>query len=278
MGHDTARGGLVIEAGDTYVALGSSFAAGPGIEPILDKGAARSGRNYAHLVADALSLRLVDVTSSGATTAEILSDRQKTRGGRLSPQIQAVTGDTKLVTVTAGGNDIGYIGSLIKGSAVHAALGGLRFLPTRLTDLVRHRVDFRAPQHGFDAVTDSLVRVVDAVRARAPEAGVVLVDYLTVLGPGAHKGPEMPLDPDAVTQVTATADGLAGAFARAAERSGADLVAASAASAGHGVGADEPWVSGFRLRHLFGSVPYHPTAAGMSAVAELVVRAVSTTD
>jgi lysophospholipase L1-like esterase len=278
MGDDTARGGLVIEAGSTYVALGSSFAAGPGIEPILDKGAARSGRNYAHQVAAALSLRLVDVTSAGATTAEILFERQKTRRGHVPPQIQAVTGDTKLVTVTAGGNDIGYIGSLIKGSTVNAAVGGLRFLPSPLTDRLRHLVDFRAPHQGFDTVADSLVRVVEAVRARAPEARVVLVDYLTVLGTGARTGPAMPLGPDAVAQVTATADGLAEAFARAAERSGADLVTASSASVEHGVGSDEPWVTGFRLRHLFGSVPYHPTAAGMSAVAALVLGAASKSD
>ena len=44
------------------VALGSSFAAGPGVEPVLDRSAMRSGRNYAHLVADALGAVLVDAT------------------------------------------------------------------------------------------------------------------------------------------------------------------------------------------------------------------------
>lgn len=62
----------VISPGSTYVALGSSFAAGPGIKPVLHKAAQRSGRNYAHLVAEALELHLVDVTYSGATTAHIL--------------------------------------------------------------------------------------------------------------------------------------------------------------------------------------------------------------
>jgi hypothetical protein len=33
----------MIEAGNTYVALGSSFAAGPGIEPIVDVGARMNG-------------------------------------------------------------------------------------------------------------------------------------------------------------------------------------------------------------------------------------------
>jgi hypothetical protein len=48
-----------------YVALGSSMAAGPGIRPRAPGApwpAFRSARNYAHLVADALGLDLVDVT------------------------------------------------------------------------------------------------------------------------------------------------------------------------------------------------------------------------
>jgi len=37
-----------------YVALGSSFASGPGVEPVLDAGCARSGDNHPRLVADRL--------------------------------------------------------------------------------------------------------------------------------------------------------------------------------------------------------------------------------
>src|SRR6185437_2428964 len=35
-----------------YAALGSSFAAGPGISPIIDQPAIRSGRNYPHVLAE----------------------------------------------------------------------------------------------------------------------------------------------------------------------------------------------------------------------------------
>jgi hypothetical protein len=44
------------------IALGSSFAAGPGIEPIEDTNAMRSSRNYAHLLADRLGANLVDLS------------------------------------------------------------------------------------------------------------------------------------------------------------------------------------------------------------------------
>jgi lysophospholipase L1-like esterase len=266
--HQWYHNDRMVEAGSTYVALGSSFAAGPGIEPIVDAGAARSGRNYAHQVAEALSLRLVDVTSSGATTQDILSARQRTRRGRVPPQIDAAMADAKLVTITVGGNDLGYIGSLIRGSLVSVVLAGVRIVPARLADRWRDRVDYGGSAQRCAEVADSLVAVVNAVRAEAPAARVVLVDYLTVLDADAHAGPDMPLRPADVQRVRATAMGLAAAFTSAAAVSGADLVLASAASSGHGVGSAQPWVTGFRLRRV---VPYHPTPAGMSAVADLVV-------
>jgi hypothetical protein len=62
-------------AGSRYVAMGSSFAAGPGIAPRASASPRRAGRssgNYAHLVARALGLDLRDMTYSGATTNDIL--------------------------------------------------------------------------------------------------------------------------------------------------------------------------------------------------------------
>ena len=91
-----------------YVALGSSVAAGPGIRPSADGApfrAGRSARNYPHLVAERLGLDLVDVTYSGATTANVLTDPQN----GAPPQADALDGSEDLVTVTIGGNDAGYV-------------------------------------------------------------------------------------------------------------------------------------------------------------------------
>lgn len=95
-----------------YVALGSSMAAGPGIWPPVIGGpimAQRSARNYPHLVAKELGLTLVDSTYSGATTAHVLRDRQY----GTPPQIDALDGSETLVTVTIGGNDVGYVPMLM---------------------------------------------------------------------------------------------------------------------------------------------------------------------
>jgi lysophospholipase L1-like esterase len=262
----------VIEAGSTYVALGSSFAAGPGIAPQVDKPARRSNRNYPHQVAEALSLHLVDVTCSGATTANILAEPQRARRTTMRPQIQAVTPDTRLVTITIGGNDLGYIGALVRGSLLGTVSRVVRVMSDRLADRIRDRVDHTVTPAQVATVTASLAEVVTAVRERAPQARVVLVDYLTVLGDDSREGARMPLPPEQVRQVVTTAHQLAEAFAQAAALSGADLVEASAAGTAHGVGSAEPWVTGFEFG---GKVPYHPNLAGMTAVADLVVRKVS---
>ena len=67
--------------------------------------AGRSARNYPHLVAERLGLELVDVTYSGATTAHVLADSQP----GAPPQIEALDGSEDLVTITIGGNDVGYV-------------------------------------------------------------------------------------------------------------------------------------------------------------------------
>ena len=59
----------------------------------------------------------MDVTFSGATTAHVLADRQ--RGA--PPQIDALDGSEALVTVTIGGNDVGYIPLLMAASLPRVA-------------------------------------------------------------------------------------------------------------------------------------------------------------
>lgn len=254
----------MISPGSRYVSLGSSFAAGPGIKPRLDKASGRSGRNYAHLVAEALELDLHDVTYSGATTANLLSEPQD----GTPPQIDAVGPETKLVTVTAGGNDLDYIGTFIRGSMMNTLARPVGLVAKRLGNRIRARVSYLKDQASYDAAADSLVEVVTRIRERAPDSRILLVDYLTVAGPATRPRLDVPLNEEQLPSVVMMAEGLAAAFATAAERSGAELIAASAASLDHAVGSAEPWTTGFSLR----GAPYHPNEAGMKAVADLIVN------
>lgn len=248
-----------------YVALGSSMAAGPGIgpratgSPVL---AMRSARNYAHLTAARLGLDLVDVTFSGATTAHILSERQH----GASPQIEALDGSEALVTVTIGGNDVGYVPLLSV-----AALPGLLRRMTPVGDLF----DPEARDAALAAVHDSLVRVGTAIRARAPRARVLFVDYLTLLPPADTASPPLPAELFALGH--RLADGLERATAAAAAETGCDVVRAGAASRDHHPWSREPWTTKPSWIVLplpgRGPAPLHPNAAGMRAVADLVVAA-----
>jgi lysophospholipase L1-like esterase len=248
-----------------YVALGSSMAAGPGIRPRAagaPRWSGRSARNYPHLLAERLSLELVDVTFSGATTAHVLADHQHGR----PPQLTALDGSEDLVTVTIGGNDVGYVPLLMAASLPSAArrvplLGGL------ISELLDRDTRDRALADAFD----SLCAVGTALRRRAPGARVFFVDYLTILPPAGAPAPPLPQpDADLGRHVAATLERLT---AEAAAATGCGVVGAAAASRDHHAWSAEPWTTRparFGVPLPGRPAPLHPNGAGMRAVAELV--------
>lgn len=262
----------MIESGARYVAMGSSFAAGPGLKPRADGSPRRAGRsaaNYAHLIAQRLGLDLTDVTYSGATTGDVL----QARADGWPAQVDAVTAGTTLVTITCGGNDIGYLPRLTLAS-----------LPRPLPALppVRRRVDSyadpRLTDERFDALRENLAAIAAEVRRRAPGCRLVFVDYLTIVPPnpagsapvgGAPAIPTGALPADVAEWGRQVSRRLAEVTQTAAADAGCDYAPASAASAGHHAWAAVPWTRRFHLS-LRGGAPYHPNAAGMSAVADLV--------
>lgn len=250
---------------ERYVALGSSMAAGPGIAPRDRTAPLRAGRsavNYPHLVAARLGLDLVDVTYSGATTAHVLTDSQNGE----PPQVDALDGSESLVTVTIGGNDVGYI-PLLTAAALPDALRSVPVLGGRLRELL----DPAARDLALVDVGGSLQRVAGEIRARAPKARVLFVDYLTVLPPADRAAsPLSGLDAALGRRVAATLERLT---AEAARANGCGLVAASEASRDHHAWSADPWTtrpSRFGLPIPGRPVPAHPNAAGMRAVAALV--------
>jgi lysophospholipase L1-like esterase len=253
-----------------YVALGSSMAAGPGIPPRSKDAPWRAGRsaaNYPHLVAQRLGLDLVDVTYSGATTAHVLTDRQH----NVPPQAGVLDGSEALVTVTIGGNDVGYVPMLTAASLPRTA----RSLPL-LGGLLRELLDPTERDRALVQLDDSLKEVGRMIRRRAPKARVLFVDYLTLLPPAGQ--PTAPLsDVDAALgrHVAATLERLTG---EAAAATGCEVVRAAEASREHHAWSAEPWTTkptriGVPLPGR--AAPLHPNAAGMRAVAGLVVERAS---
>ncbi|WP_406150019.1 ricin-type beta-trefoil lectin domain protein [Streptomyces sp. NBC_01012] len=258
----TATADSTADTGLAYVAMGSSFAAGPGIPPVQSgSGAAscsRSANNYPSVIARDTGARLTDVSCSGATTANILTDSQ---GGQ-APQISAVTADTRLVTVTIGGNDVDYLGSINVYSCLTS--GG--------SDC--GTVDQDAINKNFDTLTGRLENVVNAVHATAPQAQVLLVSYFTLL-PDSGVCTGVPLTADQAAFERSIGTRLADATSTAAQATGATLVDLAGASHGHDACSSSPWVETYTP--ATGRATYHPNEAGMNAAAGLVETSLAAT-
>ena len=250
-----------------YVALGSSMAAGPGIRPKAagaPAGAGRSAVNYAHLVAARLGHDLVDVTFSGATTAHVLTDGQRSA----PPQVAALSGAEDLVTVTIGGNDVGYVPMLIAAGLPR----WVRSLPV-LGAAIRGQLDADARDAALRGVGASLHAVGTELKRRAPHARVMFVDYLTLLPPAGV--PAHPYSEQHLEMGRHVADTLERLTEEAANDTGCDLVRASAASREHHAWSERPWTSRFALPLPGRVAPLHPNADGMRAVADLIVDQLS---
>jgi lysophospholipase L1-like esterase len=241
------------------------MAAGPGIRPRAagaPRWSGRSARNYAHLIARRYHHDLVDVTFSGATTEHVLTERQH----GAPPQIAALDGTERLVTVTIGGNDVGYI-PLLMAAALPRSLRHLPLLGGRISELL----DRRARDRALDAVFESLCAVGRALRQRSARARIFFVDYLTVLPPpGVPAAPLSATDADLGRHVAATLETMT---ADAATATGCELIRAGAAGREHHAWSAEPWTT---LPARLGipvpcrPAPLHPNAAGMRAVADLI--------
>lgn len=247
-----------------YVALGSSMAAGPGIRPSADGApfrAGRSARNYAHLVAQKLGLDLVDVTYSGATTANVLTERQN----GTPPQVEALDGTEELVTVTIGGNDVGYVPMLMAAGMPRFARS-VPLLGGRLRDLLDPTLRDRA----LVDVAESLKEVGRTVRQRSPRAKVLFVDYLTLLPPAGTAAPPLSgVDAALGRRVADTLERLTG---EAAADTGCEWVRVADASREHHAWSAEPWTTKPGLPLPGRTAPLHPNADGMREVADLVVE------
>lgn len=254
--------------GSEYVALGSSYAAGPGLgdrAPGSPRFAARSTHNYAHLLAARLKLQLTDVSFSGATVAQILG---KEKGASATPQLEAVGGNTRLVTLTGGGNDVGYIGYLAAASLpwlVRTITGGNK----RLSELTSE-AEFERKAEGL---ADNLMQLFEQIRIRAPRAIIVVTDYLALLPPdGTLSAP--PLRREDAERGSRYWKHVNLALRQATARAGALFADVSIASAPHHAWSADPWTERFVL---FGgkAAAYHPTRVGMAQVADAIEAALA---
>ena len=172
-----------------YVALGSSFAAGPAIpEAVPGQSCGRSTANYAHLVAAQLGLDLTEASCIGATIDNVTTTVQEMN----PPQLEAVTSDTSIITITIGGNDVSYSASLttcgldgMNGTSCLEASGG------GASDVDSFAIDSRLEQE-----ESKLVATLGQLKQAAPAARIYLVGYPLILPePAVASPPDVLLQP-----------------------------------------------------------------------------------
>lgn len=243
-------------AGSTYVAMGSSFAAGPGVTTSADdppNRCTRSNDNYAHQLARRHGLKLVDVSCSGAATEHILGPWNE-----LKAQLDAVDADTKLVTITIGGNDVRYTSGL--GAEACQTSGGSSCPPPAAL-----------PTGGeWTGLEQRLTRIAEEVRRRSPSTQLVFVDYTTVLPPEGTCA-ALSITADQAESSRRINDRVVAITAKVAKATGSGLIAASALTAAHNACSPAPWANGYPPAK---GAAFHPRLEAHTAIAEALDKAI----
>ncbi|MBH0779498.1 SGNH/GDSL hydrolase family protein [Nocardia bovistercoris] len=267
-------GGAVGESRESavveYVALGDSRSAAP--DRVVGAGAdgcGRSATGYPVRVAAAIHPNsFVDVTCSGATSANLLTAAQQTTSAdgvryRMSPQVAALKPSTTLVTVSIGGNDLRWW-ELV--SACFPPIDGID-AGCRFDRAARERVEHRLAE-----LAELIESDLDAVVAKAPHATVVVVGHGGIYGP-AGCGPTATFSAADAAWVAEVFAGIDRVLRGSAIAHDARFVDVRAAAAGHEAcaPAENRWFEG---NVSTGSTPVrHPTPVGSAAIAALVVDA-----
>ncbi|MDJ0393690.1 SGNH/GDSL hydrolase family protein [Rhodococcus sp. G-MC3] len=248
-----------------YVALGDSGASGPLIPKATGPpGCLQSDSNYPHVLAGLIgAASFTDVSCSGARSENVVTEPQSTNNGPIPVQLDAVSADTDLVTITIGGNDV---------DLVSTARGCVNLSPEPNGSSCADALT----EGGADVIGDAIVAaapgwgaVLDAIAERAPNADVVVVGYGTYVRPGGCYGTQPVWARDA-DYLQASVDRMNEALAEQAQQHGAAFVDVRPVSVGHDACAapDERYLEGVVPANP--AAPLHPNAAGMAAFAQVV--------
>lgn len=165
-----------------YVAMGDSYSAGGGADrtptkPAIDISAYdtstkcyRSKYAAQYLLARSLDLKLTDASCGGAITENLITTNQE----NMPPQITRLTSDTKLVTMTIGGND----------TALLYALNCIQTSDCSNNPLVTTLINLR-----IAGLPTNLEAIYKAVIEKAPNAKIRHAGYPHIIAPpGASTG------------------------------------------------------------------------------------------
>lgn len=218
-----------------YVALGDSYSSGVGAPPYLSGGCGRSNNSYAAQWAATHPVSSFSLAAcSGATTDDVQAS-----------QLGSLNASTDLVTISIGGNDVGFSNTLIS-----CTLGGDSACAT-------------AVNNGITAANTTLPAKLDAtyaaIRARAPQARVIVLGYPRLVSPTGSCG-LFNLSAAKRTALNNGSDALSGVIGGRAAAAGFTYLDARGPFNTHGACGSSPWINSLNLLAIGDS--YHPNTAG----------------
>ncbi|WP_329789193.1 SGNH/GDSL hydrolase family protein [Lentzea sp. DG1S-22] len=254
-----------------YVSLGDSFVSGPFIplQRLDPLSCFKSTQNYPSVLAKRLGIaNFTDISCGGAQTKD-MAGVQSGVPGQSVPQFSALKADTDLVTISIGGNDIGFSDIILTcaGKSVLDPNGA----PCKATygDELAQRVD---------ATAAKVAAVLAGIKQRSPGAKVVVVGYLRILPPSGGCWPVVPISRGDVPYLDTVQQRLNGMLGAQAKAAGATFVNPYDISLGRDTCAApwDKWVEG--IIPTSPAFPVHPNAKGMAAVGDQVAKALAGTE
>lgn len=229
-----------------YAAVGDSFAAGVGGGSYLDS-CYRSSKSYPKLLDADANRKLVSFPAcTGASTAETVA------------QVATIATSAEVVTVTVGGNDVGFANVMQNCFAFPSSS-------------CQSSIDTGAAIAASQAFRDRIAGVITAIRTRTePDAKVIVTGYPLLFHLNSSGVNTKYKWADEVNAETVVLNDVIESVATA---NGAAFVDVEDDFAGHGIGSSSSWFEDWRLLSLNWNTAFHPTANGYAAYAN-AIRAV----
>jgi lysophospholipase L1-like esterase len=250
----------------SYVALGDSYAAGPFIpNPVLPLGCLKSDHNYPHLAAAGIG-PLKDASCSGAKTDDMTNPQSIEIDGPNPPQFNSLQASTEVVSLTIGGNDIGF-------SEVAQSCITLNPFSSPCRDKYDSGGHDQLAER-IEATAPKVAAVLQGIHARSPGARVYVLNYPAIFPETGHGcWPQMPVSFSDAPYLRETEQRLDAMIASQAAANGATLVNWYQASIGHDAckSSSVRWVEPLVPNNP--AAPIHPNLRGMQGAAAALVAA-----
>jgi len=253
--------------GPIYTSMGDSYSAGEGDEnydPGTDTATNQCHRSswaFGRLYAESVGLTIEHIACSGAVIPDVMFTGQ---GGE-APQIDQLNPQSKLVTITIGGNDIGF-----------ASIVARCLIPFTSCKAYYTQNDDNNLDNKIDGLRSSLAAVYTEIKDKAPNATVVAVTYPSIFTPNQTCLGAGRISVDDINWLITETNHLDDVIVAATRDAGILQLDLRAIFDGHQLCDADPWVFTLTPNAVFGGsdkeATFHPTPRGQQEMAKYLQR------